>query len=218
MRALMSLTALAMILLAAPASAFTPDRAALMVDAVRANGCTMEGEAAEGTLAPLGLDGVEVQAFVDTLFGAGLVSLSDDLNTLTLSDDLCAAEGAASLALITAAFEAQESAIQAWRPDFTPERGAVFIAVVRAADCTLTEEAAQDLLPEQNFTPAETRDIVTVLVTSGVAEVAEDGSALSIATELCSADPAGDAEIVALALQAWADANPPADAAGEASE
>jgi len=157
--------ALGLCLVAAPALAFTPERAALMVDAVRANGCMMTGDQAEGMLAPLGLGGDEVQAFVDTLFGGALITLSEDFDTLTLSEALCAVEGDESLALITAAFVAQEA--------------------------------------------EESREVVTVLIDSGLGAVSEDGLTFSLTADFCAADAAGDAPALAQILTDW-DANHPA--------
>ena len=196
-------TALALTLAASPALAFTPDRAALMVDAVRANGCALRGDQAEGALAPLGLDGVEVQAFVDTLYGAELVTVSEDLQTLSLSETLCAATGEESLALITAAFEAQELSLEPWRPTFTAERGADFVAAVRGAGCSLTEETAAQVLPPAGFTPDDSRDVVTVLLDGGLAEVSPDAQSFGLTAAFCAADPAGDVAAVAAILNTW---------------
>mgnify|MGYP001243263627 FL=1 len=193
---------------AAPALAFTPERAGLMVDAMRALDCSMNGEQAEASLAPLGLEGIEVQAFVDTLFGAGLVSLSEDMTVLSLVPMLCAAGPEESMAMIVEAFEAQESSIERWRPDFTPERGAELIATLRGLDCVLTEERAQEVLPPLGFTPVETRDIVAVLVDGTLAEVAEDGTALSLTESVCAADPSMDAPALQALLASWDERHP----------
>lgn len=205
--------ALVLCLVAAPALAFTPERAALMVDAVRANGCSMTGEQAEGLLAPLGLRGDEVQAFVDTLFGGELITLSEDLDTLSLTEALCAAEGEASLALITAAFEAQEAAmgplLEVWRPGFTPERGAEFVGAVRGAGCVLTEDTAAQVLPPLGIGPEESREVVTVLIDGGLGAVSEDGLTFSLTEDFCAAEAAGDSAALAQILTDW-DANHPA--------
>lgn len=205
--------ALGLCLVAAPALAFTPERAALMVDAVRANGCMMTGDQAEGMLAPLGLGGDEVQAFVDTLFGGELITLSEDFDTLTLSEALCAVEGDESLALITAAFVAQEAEmgplLEVWRPGFTAERGAEFVGAVRGAGCILTEEAAAQVLPPLGIGPEESREVVTVLIDSGLGAVSEDGLTFSLTEDFCVADAAGDAPALAQILTDW-EANHPA--------
>lgn len=195
--------ALALSLAASPALAFTPERAALMVDAVRANGCALRGDQAEGVLAPLGLDGVEVQAFVDTLYGAGMVTVSEDSQVLILSVSLCAANAEDSLAYVTAAFEAQEASLEPWRPEFTAERGAEFVAALRGAGCTLTEDTAAQVLPAAGFTPDDSRDVVTVLLDGGLAEISDDGQTLALTADLCAADPSGDAAAVAAILNTW---------------
>ncbi|MCB1411048.1 MAG: hypothetical protein KDK22_16760 [Rhodobacteraceae bacterium] len=198
----------ALVLAAAPAAAFTPERAAMMVDAIRANGCSMAGDQAEEALSPLGLNGTEVQAFVDTLYGADLVSLSADMSVLSLSETLCAADSAASLALITAAFQDQEASLEPWRPDFAPERGAEFVGAVRGNDCTLTEDSAAALLPPLGFSPADTRDIVAVLIDGGLAQVNDEGTELSLSPEFCAAEPAGDAAALAALIDGWDDSHP----------
>ncbi|MCW1932921.1 hypothetical protein [Pararhodobacter zhoushanensis] len=195
-------------LLAAPALAFTPERAALMVDAIRANECAMASDQAEAALGPLGLDAVEVQAFVDTLYGAGLVSISADMSVLSLQPILCNAGDDAALAMITQAFAAQETSIEVWRPEFEPARGAELIATLRGLDCVLTEDAAQDALPPLGFTPIETRDIVAVLVDSDMASVTEDGSELRLTEATCAADPESDAPALAALLAAWDETHP----------
>lgn len=200
--------ALMLALLAAPAAAFTPERAGLMVDAVRAAGCALHGDQAGGVLAPLGLEPVEVQTFVDTLYAAGLVGLSSDMAVLTLAPVLCDAGVEAGMAMIVEAFAAQEPRVERWTPDFAPERGAELLAVVRAESCLLTDARAQAVLPPLGFTPIETRDVVTVLVDGGLATVDEAGSALRLADDLCAADPAGDAPALAALLAAWPETHP----------
>lgn len=193
----------ALLLLAAPAAAFSPDRAALMVDAVRANGCAMTADEAAAQLAPLGLDPVEVQAFVDTLYGAGLVTISDDNDRLMLSQDLCDAAAADSLALIEAAFDAQTFDLERWEPRFAPETGAAMLGALRAADCTLTDAIAAEVLPPLGIDPSTSRDIVAVLIETGQAGVDDAGVTLTLFDPLCSADPSGDLTAIAAALDAW---------------
>jgi hypothetical protein len=202
---------LALSLAAAPALAFTPDRAALMVDAVRANGCAMTSEQAEGALAPLGLDGVEVQMFVDTLYGAGLVTMSDDMEELLLAPQLCEAAAEESLALIVGAFEMQDTALEPWRPTFTPERGAEFIAALRGVGCSLTEAGASDVLVPLGFSQMESRDVVTVLIDSQLAGMDDQGVALTLSDALCAADPATDVPTLAAILAEWDETHPPGE-------
>lgn len=195
--------ALCLALLPLPAMAFTPDRAALMVDAIRANDCALSGEQADGVLTPLGLDPIEVQSFIDVLYVAGLFELSDDDMILSLSPALCSVEGEASLALITEAFGAQDSDLVAWRPDFAPERGAELIGVVRGMDCAMSTDQAAEALPPLGFDPIETRDIVSVLVETAAASLSEDRSVLSLGADLCAADPAQDAATMAALIDLW---------------
>jgi len=202
-----AVTLLASCLLAAPAAAFTPERAGIMVDAVRANDCRMSGAEAPDALQPLGLESVEVQTFVDVLFTAGLVTLSEDMEDLILAEPLCLAESDASMALIVAAFEGQEAELQPWAPDFDPARGAELIAIIRGNDCEMTDAQAGDILPDQGFGPGITRDIVTLLMETGMASVSADGSAVGLSPALCAADPADDAAVLTDALSAWNETN-----------
>ncbi|MCA2010916.1 hypothetical protein [Pararhodobacter sp. CCB-MM2] len=197
-----------LMLAAAPASAFTPERAGLLVDAIRANDCAMHGDEAGAALGPLGLEPVEVQAFVDTLYGAGLVTLSEDMATLRLAPMLCEAEAEASMAMIVEAFAAQEPSIEPWLPEFTPARGAELIAAIRAEDCTLSDARAQEMLPGLGFTPIETRDIVAVLVDGEMAGVNDDGSELVLADATCDSTPEADAEALAALIDSWAERHP----------
>ena len=201
-------TALIAALAASPALAFTPERAGMMVDAIRTNGCAMTGEQAPEALGPLGLDPVEVQAFVDTLYGAGLVSLSEDMQILNLAPILCEAEGEAAMTMIVEAFAAQETRIERWLPDFAPERGAELIVALRGVDCTLTDERAQAILPPLGFTPVEVRDIVTVMVDGEMASVTEDGSEMRLSDSVCAGDPAADAPALATLIATWEERHP----------
>lgn len=189
--------------LAAPAAAFSPERAAILVDAVRDNGCEMAGQQAPAALEPLGLDAIEVQSFVDILYGADLVRVSDDLEHLILSDQLCAAQGEDSMALIVSAFASQEALLQPWEPDFTPARGAEFVAVLRGNDCGMSDAQAGDILPGHGFTPEVSRDIVTVMLEGGLANLSEDASQVNLSAPLCAADPAEDTATLEAALAAW---------------
>lgn len=211
---------LAATLLAGPALGFTPERAGILVDALRANDCAMSGAEAPEALGPLGLDPMEVQTFVDTLFGAGLVTLSDDMETLSLVPMLCEAEGEASMAMIVQAFAAQEAQIERWLPEFAPERGAELVAALRGADCVLSDERARELLPPLGFTPVEVRDIVAVMVDGEMAAVSEDGAELSLTESVCAGDPAADAPAFATLIATWEERHPleaelPAEGAGE---
>lgn len=194
---------LAVCLLATPALAFTPERAGMMVDAVRANGCQMAGEEAPGALEPLGLEAVEVQAFVDLLYEADLVTISDDMQTLRLSEPLCTAQGDAAMAMIVTAFEGQEAELRPWTPDFEPARGAELVAVLRGNDCGMTDQQAGEMLPGLGFDPVITRDIVTLMLETELASVSDDGAAVMLSESLCAAAPDGDAAALEAALAEW---------------
>jgi len=204
------------LLLAHPAAAFTPERAAIMVDAIRDNGCRMEGTEAPAALEPLGLDSIEVQSFVDILYSADLVSISDDQQTLILADPLCVAQGDAALALITTAFEGQETTLEPWRPDFPPERGAALIGIVRSNGCGLTEEQAGQLLPGEGFDPVLTRDIVSVLLDTDMASFNPENGSIQLSEMLCTAETAGDLTAMTDAVAVWIETNvPPVEGAAD---
>lgn len=208
-------------LLAGPAAGFTPDRAAIFVEALRVNGCAMAGDEAPDALEPLGLDAREVQSFVDILYGAELVTLSDDSSRLMLTEALCRAESDASLQMVVAAFAAAERAttLERWAPDFAPARGAQLVGALRTNGCAMTEAQAAEILPALGFQPIETRDIVSVLLETALAELgdAAAGGAITLAEGLCAADPAGDTDALSQALTDWAVADALA-AAAESSE
>lgn len=201
-------TALIAALAATPALGFTPERAGMMVDAIRANGCAMTGEQAPGALGPIGLEPMEVQAFVDTLYAAGLVTLSEDMQTLSLVPQLCEAEGDTAMAMIVEAFQAQETRIERWTPDFEPARGALLIATLRGDDCLLTDARAEEILPAQGFTPVEVRDIVAVMIDGEMASVSEDGAELRLSESVCAGDPAADAPALATLIATWEERHP----------
>lgn len=204
----LALPALLLTLAATPALAYTPERAGMMVDAIRTNGCAMTGEQAPAALGPLGLEPAEVQAFVDTLYAAGLVTLSEDMATLNLAPMLCEAEGDAAMAMIVQAFQAQEARIERWLPDFAPERGAQLVATLRGEDCVLTDARAQDILPPLGFTPVEVRDIVAVMIDGEMASVTEDGAELRLSDSVCSGDPEADAPAFATLISTWDERHP----------
>lgn len=194
---------LAASLSASPVQAFTPERAGIMVDAVRANGCQMAGNEAAAALEPLGLDSLEVQTFVDVLFAAQLVTLSPDFSTLMLSDELCIADPAVAMPLIVAAFEQQEIGLEPWRPDFDPARGADLISIIRENGCALTDQQAGEILPGQDFSPDMTRDIVTLMIDADLAFVSPDGASVNLSADLCSAAVEGDTQVLATAISNW---------------
>tara|TARA_R110002124_G_scaffold54062_3_gene154279 strand:- start:7882 stop:8571 length:690 start_codon:yes stop_codon:yes gene_type:complete len=202
------------LLLAQPAFAFTPERAAILVDAVRENGCRMDGAEAPAALEPLGLDSIEVQSIVDILYGADLVTISGDQQTLILDDTLCAAQGDEALALVTAAYDVQEASLEPWRPDFPAERGAALIGIVRGNDCALTEEEAGQLLPGAGFDPVLTRDIVTVMLDTGLVTIDPEIARIQLSDGLCAADAASDEATVSDAVALWIEANAGTNASG----
>ena len=139
-----ALAALLLSVVAAPALADTPARAdvagaAVLVDAMRENGCAMTDAEAEAVLPGLGLGADEVQAAVTALYPAGLVDLSEDGAALGLTEGLCAASGDEALALITAAFDAAP-VLEPWAPAITAEQGAALVGALRDNDCALAED------------------------------------------------------------------------------
>lgn len=189
--------------LAAPALADTPERAALLVDAIRDNSCAMTGDEADDILPGVGLSVDEVDVAISVLYPAMLVALSEDGEALVLSDALCTADEEQSLALITEAFEAAP-VMEPWGPQITPAEGAALIGALRDNDCALTEGEAAETLPAAGLDMMSTRDAVAVLMQAGVAELSEDGTTLRLSADLCAADPQGDAGLVDQALADYA--------------
>lgn len=198
-------TALAALLLAfaAPALADTPERAALLVDAMRDQGCAMTGDEADAVLPGVGLSVEEVDVAISVLYPAALVTLSGDGEALVLSEALCAADADASLTLITEAFDAT-AVMEPWSPQVTPAQGVALIGALRGNDCALTEGEAAETLPALGLDMAATRDSVAVLLQAGAVALSEDGGTLRLSAETCAADPAGDAALVDQALADYA--------------
>ncbi|MCC5969834.1 MAG: hypothetical protein JJU15_07785 [Pararhodobacter sp.] len=185
--------------LATPALADTPERAALLVDAIRDNGCAMTGNEADAVLPGLGLDVYEVEVAVAVLFPAQLLDLTDDGEALLLAPALCEASPEHALELIVDAFE-NAPVLEPWSPEISPEQGAALIGALRDNDCALREDEAGDVLPMLGLDMALTRDAVTVLLEAGEVDLSEDGGTLLLEEGLCAADPAGDAALFAQLL------------------
>ena len=116
--------------LAAPALAQAIDsaRAALFIDTIRQNDCAMTEEQAEASLPELGFDPAETSEYVEVLFEAGMVSLSEDMRTLILSEALCAADPGGDEARFAAALEAFDAG---GPPPATGMGEAELLAIVR---------------------------------------------------------------------------------------
>jgi hypothetical protein len=103
---------LIMLLAAAPATAqpglvgVDPDRAALLIETIRANGCAMTEDEVEPILVGLDYDAAEAQAIVAVLLEADAVGFDEDWN-IFLSEDLCAADPAQDAAFFAAAADPQ---------------------------------------------------------------------------------------------------------------
>lgn len=185
--------------LALPALADTPERAALLVDAMRDNGCAMTGDEADAVLPGLGLDVFEVELAISVLFPAALVELSEDGEALVLASSLCEADSAQSLTLISEAFDAAPM-LEPWSPQISPEQGAALIGALRDNGCALSEDQAGSVLPALGLDMALTRDAVAVLMDAGTVGLNEDGTILRLDEAVCAADSAGDVELMTLAL------------------
>lgn len=202
------LPALLLAALASPAWAETPERAMILIDAIRANDCAMTEAEANAALPALGLMQQETQGFIDLLFRAGLAEYSEERQALILPEAFCAASPEDALAQVTAAFDAPAISLEPWVPDFAPERGALLIGALRVNDCSMSETEAGEILSGLGLEMTETRDIAGVLAETGLAVISSDGNVLSLSDMVCSADPAGDAALAAEALASFRAAEP----------
>jgi len=187
------------LVLAAPALADTPERAAIFIEAMRDNGCVMTGAEADAVLPGLGLSVAEVEAAISVLYPAQLVALSEDGESLLVSEALCAADAGRSLTLITDAFESVPL-LEPWSPQVSPEQGAALIAGLRDNGCAMTEGEAAGRLPALGLDMAATRDAVGLLLDAGVVSLSEDGGTLRLDAAVCAADPDEDEALFARAL------------------
>ncbi len=206
------LALLALLAPAAPAAAVTPERAALVIGAIRDYGCRMDEEPADRLFDPMGIPRSDTADIVAVLESAGLASVSPDGGTVTLSQELCAADPAEDAATYAAA-EAAAEAADGGEP---AERAARFIAAVRDNGCAMTETEAATGLAAMGFTADETVGYVEVLLEAGLVTLSDDFQQLRLAEALCAADPAADAAAFATALAAFEAARPepePLDAA-----
>lgn len=185
--------------LAAPVWADTPERAALLVEAMRDNGCAMTGDEADAILPGMGLSIDEVDAAISVLYPAGLVTLSEDGEALVLSDALCAADATQSLTLITGAFDAAP-VMEPWSPQITGAEGAALIGALRDNDCALSEQEAGETLPALGLDMITTRDTVAVLLQAGAVTLSEDGGTLRLSETVCTMEADGDAALTEQAL------------------
>lgn len=202
-RARITATMLGLMAPVGTAQGFTPERAGLFVDALRDNGCAMTTEEAPVLLPPLGLAPDEVQQFVDLLFLADLVTLSDDMAVLSLTDPLCVADAEAQQAMIEAAYDVPEAVLEPWIPAFSPDEGAALIGAVRDNGCAMSDAEAGVILAQAGMSPTLTRDIAAVLLEFGLASVGEDAQSFVLSDALCAADAAEDAATAEAARAAF---------------
>ena len=174
-----------------------PDRIALFVDAVRANGCSMTDAEADAQLPGAGLTVIEVVDAVSLLHQVNGAAFSES-GALVLAQDWC--DATESLPLVTAALE-QVAQVEPWRPAFSHAEGAALVGAVRDNGCTMTEAQAADALPPLGLTMEITRDVVEVMLDGGLAGIAPDGT-LMLAPVLCEGPPEADGDMVWAAREA----------------
>lgn len=83
-----------------------------------------------------------------------------------------------------------------------PERAAAFVAVVQANGCALTEDQAEALLPPAGLTMADAQAAAAVMNRGRLFTVDDDGQTLRLVPDLCAADAAGVAALLAAAAEA----------------
>lgn len=83
-----------------------------------------------------------------------------------------------------------------------PERAAAFVAVVQANGCALTEAQAEALLPPAGLDMADAQAAAAVMNRGRLFTVDDDGQTLRLVPDLCAADAAGVAALLAAAADA----------------
>ncbi len=83
-----------------------------------------------------------------------------------------------------------------------PDRAAAFVAVVQANGCAITEAEGAALLPPAGLTMADAQDAAALMNRGRLFTVDDDGATMRLVPELCAADAAGVALLLAEAAQA----------------
>jgi hypothetical protein len=179
-----------------------PPATVAFVNVVRANDCAITEAQAEALLPAAGLDFDDARAAAALLNRGPLFTIDGDGETLRLVADLCAADAATTLALLTAAAEAPDRVqVLSLQDRIDPDAGARLVGAIRAEGCALTEARADAVLPPLGFQPETVQDLVALMLDAGLAGL-DASTGLSLSATLCAADPAGDRAVIEGALLA----------------
>ncbi len=177
------------------------DRAAAFVAVVRANDCRLSEVEGEALLPDAGLSMEDARDAVALLNRMPLFTVSDDLEYLILTLELCEADAAHTLLLLTQAAALPDTPrlqLLTLADRVDPTEAARLIGHIRANDCALTEDEAAARMPDLGFSQDMVQDILAVLTLADLAEI--DGGGLSLAPALCDAPGAQDAPRIAALL------------------
>jgi hypothetical protein len=186
-----------------------PPATVTFVEVVRANDCAITEAQAEALLPAAGLDFDDARAAAALLNRGPLFTIDGDGETLRLVADLCVADAATTLALLTAAAEAPDRVqVLSLEDRIDPDAGARLLGAIRAEGCALTEARADEVLPPLGFQPETVQDLVALMLDAGFAGL-DASTGLTLSATLCAADPAGDRAVFEGALLAQAGTVPP---------
>jgi len=144
------------------------DKHAQFLKLVQENGCKMSEDDAEAILPPHGISMEEAEDIFGSWLASGQAKFEFEGDVLMLGDELCAGN--------------QKVAIS--RPAFSDVELEVLTAI-RANGCRITEQEADELLPELGISKEDTAEIMDRWQKTDI--VSFEGPHAVLATDLCSA-------------------------------
>lgn len=172
------------------------------VAVVRANDCTLTEAEGAALLPARGLSMDDARDAVALMNRVPLFTVSDDMERLILTPELCDADAAGTQALLASA-----QAAPAPRPQFLslaervdPVEAARLIGVIRGNGCVLNEADAVVQMPALGFSREVVQDIASILVDGELALFGQDH--LTLVPALCDGAPDDDAQRITALIQA----------------
>lgn len=161
------LAACLLAILAAPAFAqpADPARVAQFLNLISLNGCSITEDAAERVFPQNGFDRDQARVIVTQLVSAGTLVFANGI--LEFADGNCSAP----MPLDSNGLTAQQ---------------AQFIDIMALDNCSMTQDTAQTLFPENGMSFSTADEVADQLMDLGVATIAEDGETLVVGPEYCS--------------------------------